>query len=468
MKIISVRFGDLSNQRELRCDVNYRYFFDVKKAVTWDVKKSIELSQALTRVNSSKMKKGFLIDEEKLVDLSNIDRRYNHLSNVSEVSEIGSDKSIIYSGDIVIPKMQPRLGNMFTNVEHIRYLGSSELVEYKINDDVYLADYLFYILTHPDFQKSLLYTESGKTHRRVSPDDLLKYKIPLFSTVIQKNSLTRIYRIVEDINSLRRQLKSITDTINDVYSQHFKINFTTSDKLNKNLVYYSHFGEVANDELKFDISLKYRKIFRTQIYESSSFDWKPLGKIVSIKGGKRLPKGEDVLAEDTGYRYIRVDDLDKFGHFDIDNIRYITKANHEKIKSYIAKEGDILLTIVGATVGKCGVLPTELDGDNISENFARLIINNPERYGNLYILYTLMSKIGQYQINEYKGRGSQGKLAIFRIKKIQIPDITPSEQIAIIKKIHKEIELQKSLINTMETYRKEIDDIIKYDIRECL
>lgn len=465
MKVLSIRFGNIGNQRDLRCDANYRYFFDVKKARTWDLKNEIELSQILFRLNSSKVKKGVLEDEEHLVDLTNIDRRYNHLSNISTVTEIGSDKSLIQYGDMIIPKMQPRMGNLFTNLKKQRLLCSSELIEYKVNDNIYLPNYLYYVLTIPDFQQSLLYTESGKTHRRVSPYDLLKYKIPQISIDTQKRSLVRIEEIEKDINSLRKQLKSITETINSVFSDYFKIDFTISDKKNRDLIYFSHFCEVANEELKFDISLKYRKIFRSQIYEPSDFNWKPLSKIANIKGGKRLPKGEDVIPEDTGYKYIRVDDLDRFGHFDLENIQYITKENHEKIKNYIAKEGDILLTIVGATVGKCGVLPKELDGENISENFARLIINNSEEYKSLYILYTLMSKFGQYQINEYKGRGSQGKLAIFRIKKIMIPDILPSEQTSIIDKIHLEIEKQKNLLIKMEVLRKEIDNILYDDIK---
>lgn len=464
MRSLTVDFSNISEQKELRLDVNYRYFFDIKKASTWDIHNIISLSQVLEKIKSGKIKKGNLENEEFLVDLANIDRRYNNLSNVILVNEIGSDKNIINLGDIIIPKMQPRMGNIFTNEEHNSYLGSSELIEYKVNDSIFITQYLYYILTHPKFQNSLYYTESGKTHRRVSPDDLLMYKIPVIPISKQRKSLIKIQNINKQISDLRSQLKSITDLINDVYSNYFSINFTITDALNKELIYISQFKEIANEELKFDISLKYRKLFRQNIYSPSTFSWSSLNKLAFIKGGKRLPKGEDVVSENTGYKYIRVDDLDYYGHFDIENIKYISKEIHEKIKNYIAKEGDILLTIVGATVGKCGVLPKELDGENISENYARLIIKDSKKFESLYVLYTLMSKIGQYQINEYKGRGSQGKLAIFRIKKIQIPDISIDEQKNIINKIHSNVNEQKEILNKMESLRKKIDDIIESDI----
>ena len=460
MRIDSADFKDIGNQISLRLDANYRYFFDKMKATTWPANESCLLSDVLSPLKSEKLNKGELENSEYLVDLANIDRRYNHLSNVELISEIGSDKNVLKNGDIVIPKLQPRMGNIFTNSGHHRYAASSELIEYKCDDNIYDVNFLFYILTHPHFQQSLLYSESGKTHRRVAPDDLLKYIIPKVDKKTQEEILKQIKPFENEISDVRSKVKSITQTINEEITKKFDIDFFHADMLQNDLIYNSNLVETSNEELKFDISLKYRNIFREKIFYKTRFSWIPLGKIVTVKGGKRLPKGEDVVPEDTGYRYIRVDDLDKLGRFDIDNIQFISKENHNVIANYIANAGDILLTIVGATVGKCGVLPEELDGENISENFARLIIKDTNKYRSLYILYILMSKIGQYQINEYKGRGSQGKLAIFRIKKIQIPDISLERQDDIIKDIHNEVKDQRKYIDQMNSLRKRIDDII--------
>lgn len=460
MRIDSASFREIGNQTSLRLDANYRYFFDRMKATTWPVKESCVLSDVLTPIKSEKLNKGELENSEYLVDLANIDRRYNHLSNVELISEIGSDKNLLQKGDIVIPKLQPRMGNIFTNSTHQRYAASSELIEYKCNDNIYKINFLFYIITHPHFQQSLLYSESGKTHRRVAPDDLLKYIIPKVDIKTQEDVLKKIEPIENKISDIRSKVKSITQTINEEITNKFDLDFSYADLLQNDLIYKSNLVETSNEELKFDISLKYRNIFRKNIYNKTRFSWISLGKIVTVKGGKRLPKGEDVIPEDTGYRYIRVDDLDKLGRFDIENIQFITKENHEVIANYIANAGDILLTIVGATVGKCGVLPEELDGENISENFARLIIKDTDKYRSLFILYILMSKIGQYQISEYKGRGSQGKLAIFRIKKIQIPDISLEKQDDIIKDIHNEVKDQRKYLDQMNSLRKKIDNIV--------
>ena len=62
-----------------------------------------------------------------------------------------------------------------------------------------------------------------------------------------------------------------------------------------------------------------------------------------------------------------------------------------------------MITIVGATVGKCGLVPKDLDGYNITENFVGLIVKNKKEYLPEYLLFCLMSKTSIYQIDEYKG-----------------------------------------------------------------
>ena len=122
-----------------------------------------------------------------------------------------------------------------------------------------------------------------------------------------------------------------------------------------------------------------------------------------------------------------------------------------------------MLTIVGATVGKCGLVPEELDGHNITENFARLIVNT-ELFNPQFLTYCLQSKIVQYQIDEYTGKGSQGKLAIFRIKKLLIPNIALTEQMRILNLISSAFDRQKIIEKLIEAKQTEISKFIESSI----
>jgi len=464
LKTFTTDFQNIGKQEFLRPNVGYRYFFDIQNAIVYDFDNLIKLKYVLKELPTKKVSKGDLEDEEYLIDIGNIERRFNNLINFEKVSEIGSDKNILQDGDIVIPKMQPQMGNIFLNTEHRRFIGSTELLEYSISPK-YNQLFVYYLITSNKFLSDLAKLESGKTHRRVNPIDLLKIKIPLIAKPKQDQIVIQIVPIEKKIKELKNQITQPQEVINKVFAREFGFDLENADEKKKNMIHYSSLIDVANEELKFDISLKYRFIFNKYVKNPSKNEWIELGKVVEVKGGKRLPKGQNITEEDTGFKYVRVDDLSWSGIFNLENIKYISEENHKKIKNYISKENDILLTIVGATVGKCGLVPLELDGENITENFARLIILDKEKYLPEYISYCLQSKTSVYQIDEYKGRSSQGKLALFRIKKIKIPNIKPELQQKIVDEIKAELDKQEEIKSKIEYERNKIDEIIEKAIK---
>lgn len=324
---------------------------------------------------------------------------------------------------------------------------------------------LFYLLTKLKyFQFQIQIDSMGKGQQNISPTDVSKIKIPLITKPKQDLIVAKIEPIEKKIKELKAQIIQQQEIINKIFVREFGFDLENANEKKRNMIHYSSLVDVANEELKFDISLKYRFIFNKYVKNPSKNEWIELGKIVEVKGGKRLPKGQNITEEDTGFKYVRVEDLNWSGIFDLENIKYISEKNHIKIKNYISNEYDILLTIVGATVGKCGLVPLELDGANITENFARLIILDKEEYLPEYVNYCLQSKTSAYQIDEYKGRSSQGKLALFRIKKIKIPNIKPELQQKIVDEIKAESVKQEKIKDKIESERNKIDEIIEAEI----
>ena len=146
-------------------------------------------------------------------------------------------------------------------------------------------------------------------------DDLLKLKIPKIPIEKQNEIAEKIIPIEQEIKALKESKKDVLDIINEVFEQEFNFDWKASqDYLNKPF-HKINFINVSNDELKFDISLKYRKAFEIA-KRKVKVELIKIGKIAQIKGGKRLPKGQNVIEEYTGYKYVRVDDLSWDGTFD--------------------------------------------------------------------------------------------------------------------------------------------------------
>ena len=185
-------------------------------------------------------------------------------------------------------------------------------------------------------------------------------QIPLIPKPTQDYYASEIEPIESKIKEIKKSLQNPNEIVNSVFQVEFGFDYNNADLAKKRMAHVSTLVDVANEELKFDISLKYRSIFHEYIRDNSNVKWVNIGDIAHIKGGKRLPKGHDFVEEKIGYKYIRVEDLNWSGYFDLDNIRYISEDTCNRIKSYIVEENDILITIVGATVGKCGLAPLEV------------------------------------------------------------------------------------------------------------
>ncbi|OHB36689.1 MAG: hypothetical protein A2Y09_00285 [Planctomycetes bacterium GWA2_39_15] len=466
LKWFSTNINSCYSSESLRVDAKYRYFNDIENFEVWKGRGEITLSKYLQEISSSKFKKGILEEPYPLVDLGNIERRSNNLKKVLEVREIGSDKNLLSEGDIIIPKIEPKKGQFFLNLEHNEYLGSTELVEYKIKNNSVNPIFLYYLLVSDNFLKCLAYLESGKTHKRVSGRDLLKIKIPVVKLELQNKLVVKIKPIAEKILELKKEVSDPIEVIDKVFAKEFNYDLSHFEEKKTAKTFKASLFDVANDELKFDISLKSKVLFEEFIKtcRTNGLHFRPIrNNIAEVRGGKRLAKGQNVTEEEMPYKYVRVDDLSWDGSFDLDNVKYITEENQKPIARYISNTNDILLTIVGATVGKCGLVPEELDGHNITENFARLIVNT-ELFNPQFLTYCLQSKIVQYQIDEYTGKGSQGKLAIFRIKKLLIPNIALTEQMRILNLISSAFDRQKIIEKLIEAKQTEISKFIESSI----
>jgi len=143
-----------------------------------------------------------------------------------------------------------------------------------------------------------------------------------------------------------------------------------------------------------------------------------LGEVVEVKGGKRLPKGDEFASGPTPYPYIRIVDF-KNGSIDIGNLKFLTEKQHRLLSRYIITSNDVYISIAG-TIGLVGSIPEELNGAHLTENAARLILNTNRLYRQ-FLVVALQSDIVQAQIQARSTKTSQPKLALARIKEIPIP-----------------------------------------------
>jgi len=463
LKIINMKFSALRNDFFMRSDFDY---FEIKRDLSID--NSTKLKRYLTFLETGKPITPEDYEEESdnvhIVVRNIVDGKFDKTSLIYISDEKSEElkKYRVQKGDIVIAiSSNCGFSFLYSGNDDKNFTLSHYLARFRVNEKLVNPFFLNYYINSNPIKRYFRSVETGKTLKNLSKYYIKEMPVQIPEKIIQDQIVSQIEPIEQKIKELKSQIKPTQEIINNVFAQKFGFDIENADIKKKQLIHYASLVDFANEELKFDISLKYRYIFLNYIKKVSRIEWIELGKLLEVKGGKRLPKGQNVTEEETDYKYVRVDDLSWSGVFDLENIKYISEENHKIIRNYIAQENDILLTIVGATVGKCGLVPIELDGENITENFARLIINDKEEYLPEYVNYCLQSKTSVFQIDEYKGRSSQGKLALFRVKKIKIPKIPKTQQQQIVNEIKAELGEQEKIKKEIVEERKKIDETIE-------
>ena len=235
------------------------------------------------------------------------------------------------------------------------------------------VDYLYYFLTSPLGRQEIIRFNNGSAQPNLSATSVKEYKLPFPPLPEQK----RIAAILDKADAIRRKRQ---ETLT----------------LTENL-----------------IQSTFLDMFATRNYPT-----KTIGEFCSVKGGKRLPKGSPYADHPTEHPYIRVVDFHNMSVKD-DDLKYITPETHEKISRYTISSQDLYISIAG-TIGLAGVVPQKLSGANLTENAAKILINE-NVITNSFLSNFLNSGLGQKQIRSKTMTTSQPKLALFRIEEIEVP-----------------------------------------------
>ena len=143
-----------------------------------------------------------------------------------------------------------------------------------------------------------------------------------------------------------------------------------------------------------------------------------LSELVTIKGGKRLKPSEEFSTVPTQHPYIRARDVGG-GVIKIQDAVYLTETVAQRLSRYRVNTGDVCITIVGANVGEMGIVPSDLDGANLTENCVRLTGNARVTQG--FLRYALLTDDAQGQMKVVAGGAAQPKLGIYKIEAVDIP-----------------------------------------------
>ena len=194
-------------------------------------------------------------------------------------------------------------------------------------------------------------------------------------------------------------------------------------------------------------------------------EWKEtkIGDITSKVGSGVTPKGGSAVYKTSGHLFIRSQNVGN-GRFLLDDVAYIDEATHKKQINTELKDGDVLLNITGASIGRTTVVNKNVEGGNVNQHVC--IIRLLEDYSPNYICNYLLSYGGQKQIDSFQAGGNREGLNFEQIRSIKfsIPSFREQSKIAsLLSLLEERIATQNKIIEDLKKLKVAITKKISKD-----
>jgi len=160
-------------------------------------------------------------------------------------------------------------------------------------------------------------------------------------------------------------------------------------------------------------------------------DWEvcSLGDIVTKVGSGITPRGGEKVYKKEGRPFLRSQNVG-WGHLLLDDIVFIDEKTHNSFLATEIKLDDVLLNITGASIGRSAVADNRLLGGNVNQHVC-IIRADASKSSPYYLIFFLLSEIGQKQIESFQAGGNRQGLNFGQIKSFLIPLPSLPEQTAI-------------------------------------
>ena len=353
----------------------------------------------------------------RYLGLEHIDQGTGKILEVGSSEGLASLKTRFLPGDVLFGKLRPNLRK--TALPDFDGIASTDIIALRAKRSVD-PRFLFYTASSDPCINHAVRSAAGTKMPRTSWALLGDYEVALPPLAEQR-------RIAEILSSVDEAIQATQAVI----EQTRKVKDGVLQRLLTKGIGHTHF-----------------KVSDAGLLPQS---WKVvrIAEVATAKGGKRMPKGRPFASEPTPYPYIRVSDL-KNGTISSSNLMYVLPEDQKEIKSYTIASNDVYISIAG-TIGLSGTIPPELDGAQLTENAAKLVIKNQRELDHEFLARLMQSETIQRQIVSAKGiGGGVPKLALFRIEQMFIPLPPIDEQIEILKfarVIDAEIESQENILS---------------------
>ncbi len=284
------------------------------------------------------------------------------------------------------------------------FITNNSLVVRLPGDDPTLKRFYFYFLHQVDKQGLV----TGSAQPQVTINNAVEIRLPLPPLNEQKRIVAKIEELftkldagVEALETAKALLKKYRQSV---------LQAAVTGKLTEKWR-EEHQGEIDDKETSND----------------QAHPWKSdvLGNLSNLITKGESPKWQGFDYVDDGIPFIRSENV-LWGKFDPSKVVKIPNAFHAKLKRSQLQPGDLLVNLVGASIGRCAILPKTVSEGNINQAVA--LVRTNQRLNPDFLLIYLLAPQTQATIASSKVETARPNISLTDLRNLECPIPSLAEQ----------------------------------------
>ena len=405
------------------------------------------------------------IKEPRYIRITDIDE--NGLISHDELgatAKIIENKYILCENDILIARSGATVGKAYIHKPALYdCFFAGYLIRFIINTDKALPEYIFTYTQLNAYKEWVNAIQRPSGQHNINSEEYQSLEIPLPNIERQQVIVDVIKSAYLQKKQKESEAKQLLDNVDAYILNELGITLPEIKTDLKSRMFLVNRSEL---ETRFDpyYSQDYFKEAFSALYRGNYpiYSIKSLSKLIT--SGITPKSGGEAYTDDkeTGIPFIRSGNIDINGDFDFEDLLYIKPEIHETVmKSSQVYKNDLMIAIVGATIGQVGIF---LDEREANINQAIALVSLKEGNNIQYIKELIKSRVGQLSLNRLKRPVARANINLEEIStiKIPLPPLAKQQEIANhIYSIRQQAkQLQEEGKTILENAKKEVEQMI--------
>jgi len=316
-------------------------------------------------------------------------------------------QQICHVGEFLVAEIDAKVGGFGIIPEALDgAIVSSHYFLFEVDDSKLDRRFLDYFIRTPAFRDQIE-AQGSTNYAAIRPANVLWYEGPLPPLKEQRRIIARIEELAAQIEEARRLRRQAIEEAIALGKASSNSSFIEAKK---------RFGSKRLENMA------------TRITKGESPEW------------------QGFTYQDTGPYFIRSENV-LWGSLDPRNAVHIPEAFHTKLSRSQLHKDDVLINLVGASIGRACSVPENLGEANVNQAVGVISLNQ-ERLLPDFLVYFLLSLAAQDEIHSGKVETARPNISLGDIRDLEIPMPPPSEQHRIVSKldaVHSEVDELKRL-----------------------